>query len=126
METQFILYVSNLQKSKAFYSFVLNQKPSLDVPGMVEFELGTSVKIGLMPETGIAKIICPALPHPSTANGKPRCEIYLKCPDYIDYFNRALTAGALLISPVLARDWGHKAGYVSDGDGHVLAFAGDL
>jgi len=125
METEFILYVSNLSKSKAFYSAVLNQQASLDVPGMVEFELGSSVKIGLMPEVGIAKIICPALPHPSTANGKPRCEIYLKCSDYQKYFKRAIAAGALLISEPRSRDWGHIVGYVADSDGHVLAFAGE-
>lgn len=126
METEIILYVSNLEKSKTFYSEILNYKPSLDVPGMVEFDLGDKVKLGLMPETGIAKIICPALPHPSLANGKPRCELYLKCADYKKHFDRAINAGALLISPVLLRDWGHSVGYVADSDGHVLAFAGDI
>ncbi|HRD37509.1 MAG TPA: lactoylglutathione lyase [Bacteroidia bacterium] len=125
MEVEIILYVSNLEKSKVFYSLVLNQQPVLDVPGMVEFELGTAIKLGLMPESGIAKIICPILPHPSSTHGKPRCELYFKCPDYQDYFNRALSAGALLISPVIARDWGHIVGYLADYDGHVLAFAGD-
>lgn len=125
METEFILYVKNLETSKDFYGFVLNRKPVLDVPGMVEFELGESVKFGLMPETGIAKIICPIMPHPSVSNGNPRCEIYLKTTSYNDYFNRAISAGATLISPMSMRDWGHVVGYVADADGHILAFAGD-
>lgn len=126
METEFILYVSNLEKSKTFYSFALNQLPSLDVPGMVEFELGESTKLGLMPDSGIAKIICPIMPHPSLAKGVPRCELYLKDPAYQEYFNRAITASALLISLPKVRDWGHVVGYVADSDGHVLAFAGDV
>lgn len=27
------------------------------------------------------------------------------------------------MSRIMLRDWGHAAGYVLDGDGHVLAFA---
>ncbi len=56
-EIEFILYVADQKKSTAFYSFVLNLKPSLDVPGMTEFMLGTNCKLGLMPENGIAKIL---------------------------------------------------------------------
>ena len=38
-------------------------------------------------------------------------------------FNNALESGALLISPIEDRNWGDKACYLSDSDGHIIAFA---
>ena len=72
-----ILFVEDLAESKAFYQSVLDQSPHLDVPGMVEFLLTEKHVLGLMPNDGIARIICPALPHPSEGQGIPRCEMYM-------------------------------------------------
>lgn len=109
--------------SKNFYREVLNTHPDLDVPGMTEFILSPGCKLGLMPASGIAKIISPALPHPSTAGAAPRCELYLKVETPEDYLQRALQAGATLVSELQLRNWGDTVGYVADPDGHVLAFA---
>jgi len=54
-EIEFILYVSNQEKSSVFYERLLNLKPSLNVPGMTEFELLENVKLGLMPEMELQK-----------------------------------------------------------------------
>jgi hypothetical protein len=79
METVgFILYVANQARSMEFYKKLLKTSPSLNEPGMTEFNLSETVKLGLMPESGISNIICPAMPHPKNANGIPRCELYLK------------------------------------------------
>ena len=78
MQVAFILYVANQEDSKCFYEQLLNINPSLHVPGMTEFQLSESTKLGLMPENGIAKILENATPHPNTGNGIPRCELYLK------------------------------------------------
>jgi len=126
METEFILYVRDQEASRAFYEAVLNQKPTLHVQGMTEFTLGPGLKLGLMPENGIAKILAEKTPHPNTANGVPRCELYLKYGKINKFYARALQAGALPISPPAARDWGHEVAYVADPDGHVIAFAGAL
>lgn len=75
---EFILYVSNQEKSAAFYETVLGIKPTLNVLGITEFQLNPFCKLGLMPNDGIAKIITPNLPHPTTGNGIPRCELYLE------------------------------------------------
>ena len=120
---EFILYVSDQSISKEFYRQALQSEPSLDVPGMTEFDLGTEAKLGLMPEEGIAKILLNKTPHPSTGNGIPRCELYLLVPDPVAAYQRAVNAGAKPISPVQPRDWGDTVGYVSDPDGHILAFA---
>jgi len=122
-EIEFILYVSNQEKSSSFYEKLLNIKPSLNVPGMTEFELLENVKLGLMPENGIAKIISEELPHPKNGNGIPRCEIYLKVKNPIEYFKRGIELGGKEISEFQNRDWGDKVGYISDLDGNIIAFA---
>ena len=120
---QFILYVSNQQASKIFYSHILNLEPILDVPGMTEFQLSENCKLGLMPESGIANILGDKTPHPSSGNGIPRCELYLSVSKIESYFSRAIASGAFVISEVAPRNWGDNVGYISDPDGHVIAFA---
>lgn len=123
MEIEVILYVKDLQKSKFFYSAIFEKKPNLDVPGMVEFELAKNIKLGLMPDTGIAKIICPVMPNPSSGTGIPRCELYLKDKNHLRYYANAIQNGATIISESALRDWGDTVSYVADFDGHILAFA---
>lgn len=124
METvEFILYVARQGAARDFYSKVLMKEPVLDVEGMTEFELNAGCKLGLMPEEGIAKILQPILPHPSEAQGAPRCELYLYVDSPQDYLERAFGAGAVLISPNRMREWGDEVGYCADLDGHVVAFA---
>ena len=122
-DIEFILYVENQQLSKVFYEKLLLQKPVLDVPGMTEFQLSESVKLGLMPNSGIAKIIGHTMPHPQKANGIPRCELYFKVQQPQAFIDRGLLAGGKLVSALQSRDWGDTAGYISDLDGHIIAFA---
>jgi len=119
----FILYVKDRARSTQFYKNVLGIEPSLDVPGMTEFELPGGSIIGLMPEAGIKKLLNGKTEDPSAANGIPRCEIYLLVDDPQYYYDSALQNGALEISPLSLRDWGHRAAYCADPDGHILAFA---
>jgi predicted enzyme related to lactoylglutathione lyase len=124
METiEFILYVADQARSTEFYEKLLKISPSLNVPGMTEFNLSETVKLGLMPESGISNIICPAMPHPKTANGIPRCELYLKVSNPADFIERAIQLGGKKISEQQERNWGDTVGYIADLDGHVIAFA---
>lgn len=123
VETYFVLYVSDQERSCRFYEQVLGMAPRLHVPGMTEFALPAGGVLGLMPEEGIKRLLGPALPDPSAANGMPRAEIYLLVVRPEDFHARALRAGARELSPLLARNWGHVAAYSLDPDGHVLAFA---
>ncbi|KAA9338926.1 VOC family protein [Adhaeribacter soli] len=120
---EFILYVSDQTRSRDFYAKVLQKTPVLDVPGMTEFQLNKSCKLGMMPENGISKILGEHLPHPASGNGIPRCELYLFTDNPEEACNRAVEKGGKLISEVQLRNWGHTVGYVADPDGHVLAFA---
>ena len=124
--SEFILYVNDQARSTAFYRALLDRDPSLEVPGMTEFELSTGVRLGLMPEQGIARIISGPMPHPSTAQGVPRCELYLVVEDLEGAILQANVAGAVEVSPAADRDWGHRVAYFADPDGHVLALASQL
>lgn len=120
---QFILYVADQAKSATFYRTLLGQAPTLDVPGMTEFELGQGAKLGLMPEQGIAKITSGPLPHPAQGSGVPRCELYLLVEDLPQAVRRAEEAGAMPVDAAADRDWGHRVAYYADTDGHVIALA---
>jgi len=120
---EIILFVADQQKSRDFYSSVLQMNPELDVPGMTEFKLIDGLKLGLMPENGIARILSDQTPHPKTGNGIPRCELYLLLDNIDEAYERALKAGAKEISKIQDRDWGNAVGYLSDPDGHLIAFA---
>jgi len=118
----FILYVHDQAASAAFFKSVLAIDPTLDVPGMTEFELSEQVTLGLMPEAGVVRLLGSAH-DPARARGAPRAELYLVVQDPAAHHARALAAGAKEVSPLTSRDWGHDAAYSLDLDGHVLAFA---
>ena len=117
-----VLFVSDQQKSRDFYAAILEKQPVLDVPGMTEFNLADNLKLGLMPENGIAKILLDKTPHPSIGNGIPSCELYLHTDNIEEAFERAKAAGAKEISRIKDRDWGDTVGYLADFDGHIIAF----
>ena len=119
----FVLYVADQDRSAAFYGHALGSTPTLHVPGMTEFALGDECALGLMPEAGIKRLLGESLPDPASANGVPRAEVYLRVPDAAACLARAHAAGGEIISPLAPRDWGERAGYCLDPDGHVLAFA---
>lgn len=123
MKAHFILYVSDQQRSSAFYSAVLGQAPDINVPGMTEFSLAGSAVLGLMPEEGVVRLLGDKLALPSLARGIARCELYLLVEEPAAFHARAIGAGAREIGPLALRDWGHLAAYSLDPDGHVLAFA---
>ena len=119
----FILYVRDQDASARFYSRVLAIEPRLHVSGMTEFDVGGGAVLGLMPERGIVRLLGEPLGDPAAGSGVARAEVYLVVPDPDAYHQRALSAGARELSAVAPRSWGHRVGYSSDPDGHVLAFA---
>ena len=116
-----ILYVSDQKRSRDFYGKILGQNPTLDVPGMTEFQLSENHVLGLMPEAGIKRLLGPAIGE--FANGSPRAELYLRVSNPEENFMMAVELGAIELSPILNRDWGDRAGYVKDFDNNILAFA---
>jgi catechol 2,3-dioxygenase-like lactoylglutathione lyase family enzyme len=117
----FILFVSDQQASRDFYATVLGREPVLDVPGMTEFKLVDGSSLGLMPKTGIRKLLGEA----DFGDGL-RAEVYLVVDDPRECLQRSVTAGARLLSECKNRDWGDLAGYCLDADGYVLGFAAPI
>ena len=115
-----ILYVSHQAQSRDFYTEVLGFGPSLDIPGMTEFDIGDA-KLGLMPARGIKALLGDSIAGPDLAVS--RCELYLVVDDPIGYAARARSAGAIELSSFQIRDWGDEAAYFADHDSHVIAFA---
>jgi uncharacterized protein len=118
-----ILYVRDQGASAHFYAGVLAAAPVLDLPGMTEFRLSGDAVLGLMPSSGARRLLGPGAPDPTRAGDAPRAELYLVVRDPGAFHARALAHGARELSPLLPRDWGHRAAYALDPDGHVLAFA---
>jgi len=117
-----VLYVADQKAATVFYKAVLKTTPNLDVPGMTEFSLGKDIRLGLMPLASAKKLIGSGK-FQSGAKDIPKAELYLMVDDPNSYLKRAVESGAQLIHQVESRDWGDRAGYCFDPDGHVLAFA---
>jgi uncharacterized protein len=123
MKSHFILYVSDQTKSTEFYTRALGLSPTLNVPGMTEFELGNECLLGLMPEAGAERLFGGRVRIASPDTSVSRAEVYLVVDDAEEYHRQALAGGAVEVSELEERDWGHRAAYSLDPDGHVLAFA---
>lgn len=123
LSSEFILYVSDQEKSSRFYEVLFRTKPTLEVPGITELTISSKLKIGLMPNSGIAKILTPITVHPEKGNGIPRCELYFYVKNIELEFQNALKAGAIIVSEIADRDWGDRVCYFADSDGHIIAFA---
>ena len=122
-EAYFIVYVKNQPRSAAYYGKVLGLEPILDVPGITEFRLRDGTILGVMPVDSAARLIGEHhFSEPGTRR-TPKSELYLVVDDPTRYHRRALDCGGTELSPMQLRDWGHRAAYSMDPDGHVLAFA---
>lgn len=118
-----IIYVNDQEASTNFYSTLLNQKPTLHVPGMTEFILTDNSVLGLMPANGIKKLLKDKIEHPKKIDNHPRAELYLIVEDIDEYINRADKMNVNLLDGLKLRDWGHRVIYYEDIDGYIIAFA---
>lgn len=115
--------MADQKRSTDLYAKVLAIKPTLDVPGMTEFKLSDQHVLGIMPEKGIKRLLGEKLPDPAVAKGTPRAELYFRIEKPEQFQLRVIELGMKELSPIQPRDWGDRAGYVLDPDGHVLASA---
>lgn len=122
MISHFILFVQDQNISRNFYEKVFSQSPRLDVPGMTEFELSPTAILGLMPKSGVNKLFNSTITNNGSGEDSSS-ELYLRVDAPEEFFNRALAAGAKLISPIQERNWGNRAGYFKDLDGNLIAFS---
>jgi lactoylglutathione lyase len=118
-----ILFVDNQDVSTKFYSKLLNIVPSLWVPGMTEFSQQSIPFLGIMPRSGIKRLL-PSINLPNDGNATTHnFELYFLVEDVTERLNCAIELGAQIISPAQTRDWGHTVAYVKDFDGYIIALA---
>lgn len=115
--SELVLYVADQARARAFYTAVLGDAPTLDVPGMTEFDLGGAT-LGLMPGADMAALVAGI----QVGTGQ-RCELYLRRADASAALGRVAAAGGRVLAQVAPRPWGEQVGYALDPDGHVLALA---
>lgn len=118
-----ILFVADQARSTEFYSRVLGVEPDLNVPGMTEFHVSDGAVLGLMPRSSAARLFADKIKIAQENDFHKAAELYLLVNDAAAYFRRAIEAGANEISPLTLRDWGHRAAYCLDPEGHIIAFA---
>jgi len=122
-EIYFLLYVSDQRSSADFYKKVLELDPIVDVAGITEFRLREGTVLAVMPMESASRLIgAEHFQAPDTPRS-PKAEVYLVLDDPAAFHQRALDFGGTELSPMQVRNWGHRAAYSMDPDGHVLAFA---
>lgn len=118
-----ILFVADQARSAGFYSRVLDVEPNLNVPGMTEFHIADGAVLGLMARASAERLFADSVKIVEENDFKKVVELYLLVNDAAAYLQRAIESGAQEISRLQLRDWGHRAGYCLDPDGHIIAFA---
>lgn len=121
MKSHLIFFVSNQERSTLFYETVFGFSPLLNVPGMTEFQINNETVFGLMPETGIKRLLGDKIINPAKAQGIPKAELYLVTENAEGIYKRAIESKAVILSPFEKRSWGHLVAYFADPDGHIVA-----
>jgi len=117
-----ILAVGDLSRSSTFYRAAFGWPAEVETPAYVEFRLPAGMRLGLYRREAFARNVGDA-PHEAPSGSLASTELYLFPGDLVQAVERALAAGARLLSPIARRDWGDDVAYVADPDGNVIALA---
>ncbi len=120
-----VLATGNLAASTAFYKSAFGWKQNVAAPSYSEFLLPDRMRLGLYQREGFAKNTG-ILPHVVPAGAIAPTELYFYADDPEAVLKKAIKAGARLLSPLHARDWGDEVGYCAEPDGNVIAIAPPL
>jgi len=88
----FVLYVRDQRASTEFYRRVLANDLTLDVPSRTEFAIMGGAILGLMPESGIARLLGGVVDPAAATPGATHDELYLLVYDPAISHARALAA----------------------------------
>ncbi|MBI5366025.1 MAG: VOC family protein [Planctomycetes bacterium] len=121
-----ILFTADPARSRAFYGELLGLRLALDAGVYFEFEFGGAhARLGLLARRGLPGIIGETGARPWN-DGAPRAEVYLRYERVAEVIARLEAARAPALSALADRDWGDRAAYFADPDGHVVAVAEPL
>lgn len=120
-----VIAVDDLARAARFYQDGFGWPRTVDAPVYVELALPDRRRLGLYQRDGFARVTGRAAAQPP-AGALTGAELYLHVDDVDLAFTRLVAAGATALSAPADRDWGDRAGYVADPDGHVVVVARPL
>lgn len=122
-KTYFIVYVEDQNKTKMFYELLFKNKPIVDEPGMTEFELPDGSILGIMPIKSTKKLFGEDYYSKLSLKSLSKFELYFLVDNAKELHTRALQLGGIELRKFEDMDWGERAAYSMNHDGHILAFA---
>ncbi|RLV08553.1 glyoxalase [Streptomyces griseocarneus] len=109
------LGVEDLKTSRRFYSHGLGWTPLLDLDGIVFYQIGRGLALGLFPLADLGA----DTGHPATPGSPFTLAQNLDSPDDVDKaMQRARAAGATVLKEPQHAAFGGYHGYFADPDGH--------
>ena len=114
--TETIVFVSDVERSKAFYAGVLGQVITHDYGQIVMFEHGFSVHDGVnllektYKRTGFER----------GPMGRDNLDIYFETDDLEAAFDAVAGCGVEMIHPIETQEWGQRVLRFHDPDGHIV------
>ena len=115
-----ILYVDDVEKTVAFYEHAFGLKRKMVQAG--EFgELDTgSTKLSFAAKAHVASLFAVPFQHSGPEHDAPPIEIGLVTHDVQAAFDKAVAAGAVLVTEPTKKPWGQIVGYVRDNNGFLV------
>jgi lactoylglutathione lyase len=115
-----ILYVDDVEGTVAFYERAFGLQRKMVQPN--EFgELDTgSTKLAFAAKSHVKSVLPIPIQHTGTKLDAPPVEIGLVTHDVQAAFDRAVTAGAVVVTPPTQKPWGQVVGYVRDSNGFLV------
>lgn len=118
-----VLAVDDVGRAADFYGRLFGWRRKVDIPGVfVEFGVPNGPAVAVYAREWFARNTGRAAAA-APAGGTTSAEIYFRTDDPDAAVERAVAAGATLLSAAAERPWRERVGYVADPDGNVLAFA---
>lgn len=112
-----IFYVSDLERSVAFYRDTIGLPLRLQAEQYAEFATA-GAKFALFARSGLAGLIGRQAPQARVP--WPQGEVAFFCRDVDAEHNRLAAAGVEVLAPPTDRPWGERTLHVADPDGNVI------
>ena len=116
-----ILFVSDLERSLAFYRDVIGLPFKLEGDGYVEFAT-QGTRFGLYDRNRLDELTG----HDGEAPGRPGGEVVFLVEDVDAEAERLRAAGVTVLRGPLDRPWGHRTLHLEDPDGFVVELATEI
>jgi len=117
-----ILFVSELDRSVAFYRDVLGLPFRFANESYAEFQTG-GAKFSLYARSHLRELI--GVDAPAGAVPWPQGEVAFFCDDVDAEHARLVRAGVRVLAPPTDRPWGERTLHVADPDGYVVEFTAE-